>query len=104
MANAITKTDLEKARDKAKLQTAYHRTFETDEGRLVLEDIKKAFGTDFPAFRADGQGRFDPIYAAIRDGQRQVILHIEQILSTTTPDGDGNVEEPSVTIITEHPE
>ena len=101
MPEPITKTDLDKAKEKARLIAAYHRAFETTEGKLVLEDLRRAFGTSYPAFRADAQGRFDPIHAAIRDGQRQVLLHIELILSNTEPEGDGNAEAPEVSVITE---
>lgn len=99
MSSTLTKTDLDKAKDKARLITAYHRAFETTEGKLVLEDLRRAFGFEYPAFRADPQGRFDPIHAAIRDGQRQVILHIDSILNSTQPEGDGNAEAPEVAII-----
>lgn len=101
MADTITKTDLDKAKEKARLLTAYHRVFKTDEGKLVLEDLRRAFGTDYPAFRADKEGRYDALHAALRDGQRQVLLHIDLILASTTPDGDGNAEAPTVNIITE---
>lgn len=103
MSNEITKTDLDRARDKARTITAYHRVFSTPEGELVMEDIRRAFGVHMSAFVSNDRGRFDPIHAAIRDGQRQVILHIESILKTTKPDGDGNVEKPSVKILTEQP-
>ena len=101
MSDNIGKSDLDKAREKARLITAYHRTFETTEGKLVLEDLRRAFGTNFPAFRPDAEGRYDALLAAIRDGQRSVLLHLEMILASTTPDGDGNTEAPAVTVITE---
>jgi hypothetical protein len=100
MSDAITKSDLDRAREKARLINAYHRTFNTTDGQLVLEDFRRAFGTESPAF-IPGPNGFDPYRAAQRDGQRQVVIHVETILKTTTPDGDGNVEKSAVTIITE---
>jgi hypothetical protein len=49
----------------------------SEAGKEVLENLKKSFGTDSPAFIPSADGHYDPIKAAIRDGQRQVILHIE---------------------------
>jgi hypothetical protein len=67
-----------------KLVNAYHRTLKTEDGAAVLADLKASFGFDFPAFFAldrGGHSEFDPIHAAIRDGQRQVILHVLAKLS-----------------------
>jgi hypothetical protein len=49
----------------------------TEAGKEVIEHLKKSFGFDSPAFIAAPDGSYDPLKAAIRDGQRQVILHIE---------------------------
>jgi hypothetical protein len=86
--------ELDKARKAQAVINAYHRVFATPEGALVLGDIRAALGLHMPAFIPQTRGRhceYDAIHAAIRDGQRQVILHIEAKL-TQTPDGDANVE------------
>jgi hypothetical protein len=53
--------------------------FHTPEGMLVMENLEKAFGFSAPAFVPGENGTFDPIRAAIRDGQRQVLLHIKSM-------------------------
>ena len=54
------------------------------EGKKILADLESRFGTDAPAFLADANGAFDTHRAAIRDGQRQVILHIRRALTQLT--------------------
>jgi hypothetical protein len=49
----------------------------TEAGQEVMDNLKKSFGFDSPAFIPSADGSYDPLKAAIRDGQRQVILHIE---------------------------
>lgn len=83
---------------------AYHRTLGTEEGQLVLQDIAAVFGCELPAFiplmnKAGSPTQYDPLYAAIRDGQRSVLLHIKARLSVPVT-GDGNVEEPKTKVIT----
>ena len=76
---------------------AYHRTFRGKEGEIVLSDLKKAFGTNFPAYIATGTTpgviQYDDIYGKIRDGQRSVILHIEARLGEE-PRGDADFSLP----------
>jgi hypothetical protein len=69
-------SDLEKKVRSAKTLLAYG-WFDIPEGHLVLADLEKAFGTNLPTFVPVADGSFDPIRAAVRDGQRQVILHIK---------------------------
>lgn len=82
---------LNRERERQRTINAYHRVFLGEEGKTVLEDLKRAFGTDSQAF-LPGQD-FNPIPAAIRDGQRGVILHIEAMLRRV-PAADGDIEEP----------
>lgn len=93
---------VEKAKKSKRLTLAYHRAFETPEGKLVLDDLRSVFGTHMPAFIPQARGRhceYDPTHAAIRDGQRQVVLHIETKLSKT-PVPDGNDDQPQTTVKT----
>jgi hypothetical protein len=53
--------------------------FETDPGKLVISDLEKAFGINVPAFLPQGDRAYDPIHAAIRDGQRSVLLHMRAV-------------------------
>lgn len=82
---------LEKARKAQRIVNAYHRVFGSADGKLIMEDIKAAFGVDFPAFIPQERGRhmeFDPYHAAIRDGQRQVFLHVMARLSAPAAGDD----------------
>jgi hypothetical protein len=56
-------------------QDAY-KFFGSPQGELILKDLEKIFGTSSPAFIQDGQGAYCPLKAAVRDGQRSVILHL----------------------------
>ena len=53
-------------------------------GQLIMDDLARSFGTGNPAFLCDPKGHFDVTRAAIRDGQRQVILHIEKCIKQAT--------------------
>jgi hypothetical protein len=83
---------------------AYKRVFASNEGKMVLEDIRQAFAMDMGAFlsTATRPGQpivMDPYYAAKRDGQRDVFLHINhQINREIEP--DGNLEGPELTVLT----
>lgn len=69
-------SDLEKKVRSAKTLLAYG-WFNCTDGELVIADLEKAFGTNLPAFTPNADGAFDPVRAAVRDGQRQVILHLK---------------------------
>lgn len=92
---------MENARAAQRLVNAYHRLFGCRDGKLVLADIRKSFGAHLPAFIPLERGRgleYDPLHAAIRDGQRQVILHIEHKLNLSAK-GDSDVEKPATETI-----
>lgn len=76
-------------RERQRTINAYHRVFGGGDGELVLTDIRKTFGTDFQAFI----GGSDAIAAALRDGQRGVVLHIEAMLRREAK-ADANIEAP----------
>jgi hypothetical protein len=89
---------IDKAKHAQRVINAYRRLFKTEAGRLVMEDLKAKFGTNQPAFIPKQDGGFDPLWAAVRDGQRQVVIHIE--FQTYLPfRGDGNIEKPQARII-----
>jgi hypothetical protein len=68
-------SDLEKKVRTAKTILAFG-WFNIPDGELIIADLEKTFGVNQPAFTPNADGAFDPIRAAVRDGQRQVILHI----------------------------
>ncbi len=88
--------DLARERKSQATINAYHRVFETQDGKMVLDDFKASFGLHMPAFIPQTRGRhceYDPLHAAIRDGQRQVMLHIETKLAQNV-EGEANIEKP----------
>jgi hypothetical protein len=96
----MTEALIEKAKKAQRIGNAFRRLFATEDGKLVLDHIRETFGLHMPAFIPQERGRhceYDPIHAAIRDGQRQVLLHIESILAAPSV-GDGNIETPKTRV------
>jgi hypothetical protein len=73
---------------------AYHHVFNSPDGEIVLEDLRRSFGLRLPAFipvatRPGSPLQYDDIYGKIRDGQRSVFLHIEAKLEASpAPEAD----------------
>ena len=60
-----------------KLNTAdAYGFFGSPQGELIVKDLERLFGVHAPAFIQDKDGRFCPLKAAMRDGQRSVVLHL----------------------------
>jgi hypothetical protein len=96
----MTEALIEKAKKSQRIGNAFRRLFATEDGKLVLDHIRETFGLHMPAFIPQERGRhceYDPIHAAIRDGQRQVWLHIESILAAPSV-GDANIETPKTRV------
>jgi hypothetical protein len=77
---------------------AYKRVFASPDGRIVLEDLRKSFGVDMPAYiptntRPGGNIQYDDIYGKLRDGQRHVWIHITNAINSPL-EPEGNLEEP----------
>lgn len=96
MIEEVTPEEIEAARQRQRLVNAYHRAFASDDGKAVLSDLRAIFGVDAPVFIRGASG-FDPVHAAVRDGQRQVILHIASILAEEAQ-GDSDVSKPTVEV------
>jgi hypothetical protein len=94
---------LERTRATQRIVNAYHRVFSGPDGEAVLGDMIAAFGLNLPAFLSTGnrtgQISFDTHYAAKRDGQRDVFLHIQARLNAQVQ-GDANIEEPRDKVLT----
>ena len=58
--------------------------FASPQGETVLADLEKVFGFSAQAFQPDAAGAYCPLKAAIRDGQRSVLLHIKSLVSRST--------------------
>jgi hypothetical protein len=82
---------LERERQRQRTINAYHRIFLGEDGQTVLDDLKRSFGTESQVFLPGHD--FNPIPAALRDGQRGVVLHIEAMLRRSAG-ADGDLEEP----------
>lgn len=62
--------------DKIKeLKLSYRRTFNTDDGVKVLQDLKSRFGFETTTFSGD------PYETAFNEGQRAAVLLIVRMLS-----------------------
>ena len=89
---------LDRKRRAQRVINAYHVIFSGPDGALVLGDLTTAFGFNLPAFlptaTTPGQPiHYDTHYAAVRDGQRSILLHIQAKLEATMT-GEGNITDP----------
>ena len=75
---------------------AYKRTFATKDGQIILDDLRRAFGVDMPAYiptstRPGTKIEYDDIYGKLRDGQRSVWCHIQNAINSPL-EPEGNAE------------
>lgn len=89
---------LEQAKQRQRVTNAFHRVFSTADGTTVLNYLKEYFRFDKPAFQRTLTHAFDPLHAAIRDGQREVILFIEAKLAEPAK-GDADIEKPETKVL-----
>ena len=87
----------DRKRNEQRTINAYHVIFSGPDGKAVLDDLIAAFGMSHPAFISTGTTigaaiKYDPFYAAVRDGQRSVYLHIMAKLKAEAT-GDANITE-----------
>jgi hypothetical protein len=90
--------ELERSKSLQRINNAYHRCFDNEDGRVVLDNLRAYFRMNRPAFERTLGRPFDPIAAAVRDGQREVILFVEHKLSLPVV-GDADVERPSTEVL-----
>jgi hypothetical protein len=93
-----TDKELERSKSLQRINNAYHRCFDSEDGRVVLDNLRAYFRMNRPAFERTLGRPFDPIAAAVRDGQREVILFIEHKLSLPVV-GDADVERPTTEVL-----
>jgi hypothetical protein len=89
--------ELERQKDLQRITNAYHRVFGSEDGKAVLANLKAYFRMNRPAFERSLTHAYDPIAAALRDGQREVILFIDHKLSQPVQ-ADGDIETPKTTV------
>lgn len=82
---------LKRERERQKTISAYQRIFSSKDGQAVIADMKHQFATESQVFLPGYD--YNPVVAALRDGQRGVVLHIEAMLRRPVI-ADGNIEEP----------
>lgn len=93
----IDAEDQQRKLEAARIVGAYHRIFKKADGKTVLEHLKKTLSTDQPAFIPVG-GKYCPINASLRDGQRSVVLLIESMLKTPYEDESNPNPKPKVKV------
>ena len=59
---------------------AFKRVFSSKDGQTILENFRRVFGLDEPAFIRRADGTYCETEGKIRDGQRQVFLHVKRML------------------------
>ena len=82
---------LRRERERQKITNAYHRVFASKDGAAVISDLKAQFATESQVFLPGYD--YNPVVAALRDGQRGVIIHIEMMLRRPVL-ADGDIEAP----------
>ena len=93
-----TALDIQREKERHRITNAYHRVFSSEDGQAVLRNLRAYFRMDRPAFERSIAHAYDPIAAALRDGQREVVLFIEHKLSAPVK-GDADTESPQTTVI-----
>lgn len=71
----LEQDNLSVRRKRSSLARSYLKVFSTPDGEVVLSNLKKLFPADRPRFSPST--KYDPILAALNDGQSQVTLHIQ---------------------------
>lgn len=82
---------LKRERERQRTILAYQRVFEGVDGQRVIADLKTVFSTESQVFLPGYD--YNPVVAALRDGQRGVVLHIAAMLRRPSI-ADGNITEP----------
>lgn len=73
-------------KDAEALAACYARVFLGDaDGERVLADLRAKFGLRRLCFRAASGAAYDPLAAALMDGERRVMAEIESALETGAP-------------------
>ena len=88
----------ERQRELQRVTNAYHRVFKSEDGAMVLRNLRAYFRVDRPAFERSVTHPYDPISAALRDGQREVMLFIDHKLAQPV-EGDANLPETKTQIV-----
>lgn len=94
MSDEATDKDLIRRQKAQQIAMAYQRVFATEDGKIVLEDLKKVCRFDREVFTPISKGdhsSYDPLTAALTDGARRLIVRINDMLAAPTQ-GDANLQ------------
>ena len=75
-SQALTKT-LSKLNE-LELHSLYKRVFDTEDGALIIQDLKNRFYYDVPTITYGGAN--DPMAVGLKEGMRTAVIHIETLL------------------------
>lgn len=89
---------LEARKKVQRLNNAFHRVFGGEDGKMVLDYLRSYFRLERPAFERSLNHPYDPLAAALRDGQREVILFIDHKLTEPLM-GDADFNQPKTKIV-----
>lgn len=101
MSDEAKQKRIENARERQRLINAARRTLGTADGKIVMEHLAKTFRVNERVFTPVRSGAdvyaYDPLTAALADGARAVVLHLQGLV-TEPSQGDANIEEPTLTV------
>lgn len=69
------------------LREAFHTTFSTPEGQIVLEHLRQIGFYYRSSIATDFDGRVDMMETAVREGRRWLVLDIESLCEPVRADG-----------------
>jgi hypothetical protein len=93
-----TEQELERTREMQRIANAYKRVFATEDGQTVLNNLKAYFEFGRPCFKRPMPGlAYDPIAAALRDGNHEPIMLIESKLRMPFI-ADGDITSPKTSV------
>lgn len=94
-----TALDIQREKERQRITNAYVRVFTSEDGKLVLENLKAYFNFGRPVFRRPLPGKsYDTHDAALTDGAHGVIHFIHHKMSSPVK-GDADTESPQTTVI-----
>lgn len=70
-------------KEQQSIRNAYYRLFNSDDGKLVLNDLKAYCHADTPTVRTQGQQPYDIFLC---EGARTVFLRIQNLMRKDTQD------------------
>jgi hypothetical protein len=73
---------------------AIKRLMATDGWKTFFDHLTANFPLDESVFRRNAAGIFDPLDAAVRDGNRTVLVYIREISKMPTPGDDDDATPP----------